>query len=115
MSQEIDYLLGVDINGVKVSDESESIPMRVAEWLDTPQGQIWGAPHWGNRLMPYKHEPINSDTAAAMENSIVMSLPVDVKGAVITEILIEPKDFDMYHIVIGLLGAQNYIQKEVKL
>ncbi|MCS0376586.1 hypothetical protein [Vibrio diabolicus] len=106
MSQEIDYLLRVDIDGVKVTDEKHAIVARVSEWLDTPEGQVWGAPKWGNRLGVYKHEPINETTAAAIENSILLTLPIDVKDAVVQGIAVEPSvnGIDAYKLTIVVNG-----------
>ncbi|UTZ44604.1 hypothetical protein [Vibrio campbellii] len=112
--QEIDYRLGVDTEGVIVSEPIEVLAVRVAEWLDTPQGQMWGAPHWGNRLKPYKHEPMNSGTEAAIENSILLTLPNDVKGVVLAGIDVRAVEFDLYRISIRILGAKEIV-KEVQL
>ena len=114
MSQEIDYLLKVTIDGVTTYAEDQAVAVRVEEWLDTPQGEIWGAPQWGNRLKQYKHLPICDDTAAAIENSILMKLPVDVPSAVITHISAKPQGVDTYLIQVGILGQQD-IKKETRL
>lgn len=114
MGQEIDYLLNLNIDGVNTYGEDQAVAVRVAEWLDTPQGEVWGAPQWGNKLKQYKHLPICDDTAAAIENSILMNLPVDVPSAVITHISVRPHEVDTYLIQVGVLGQQN-IKKETRL
>jgi hypothetical protein len=112
--QEIDYKLGVDTEGVIVSEPIEVLAVRVSEWLDTPQGQMWGAPHWGNRLRAYKHEPMNSDTEAAIENSILLTLPNDVKGVILESIDVCAVEFDLYRISIKIKGSTKIV-KEVSL
>lgn len=114
MASELDYLLAIDMEGVITFDDSESLLIRIKEWLHTKKGEMWGAPHWGNTLEQFKHEPVNSYTAAAIENHIIMTLPKHVAGVVITEIRAEPIDFDYYHIIIGIAGS-GYVKTNINL
>lgn len=113
MSYELDYKLAIDVDGVIEVDQDNAIGARVAEWLDTPKGEVWGAPQWGNNLTQYRHEPVNSDTEAAIENSIMLSLPTDVSGVVINAISAKATEFDKYEITIQL--PTTTIVKEVTL
>lgn len=107
MSKEIHHLLTMGIDGVVEFDDSQAVLARVLEWLDTPIGQVWGAPHWGHNLTQYKHDPINVNTAVAIESSIVSKLPVDVSGVSINGISVTPanNDIDTFLIKIGINGT----------
>lgn len=115
MPQEIDYLMGTTMEGVKTYDENSAAIARVAEWLDTPTGQVWGSPLWGNNLTQYRHEPMNGDTAAAMENSIALKLPSDLPDIAISRVLCDPVNADTWKIKIYISNIKQSLNKEVVL
>ena len=115
MPHEIDYLMSTTMEGVQVYDEATAVIARVAEWLDTPVGQVWGSPLWGNNLTQYRHEPMNGDTAASMENSIALKLPQDLPDVAISRVLCEPMNADTWRVQIHISGITQSLKKEVTL
>lgn len=102
---EIDYLLRLDAEGVITFGGDYAIVAQVREWLDTPRGQIWGKPDWGNLLSQFKHLPINNDTASSMEAFILLTLGDDIPNAMIEGIRIHPTALDLYRIVLEVGGT----------
>lgn len=115
MADEIYYKMTANIDGVETFTGGNAKLARVAEWLDTPQGQVWGAPQWGNRLSQYRHNPLNGDTAAAIESHIAMNLPQDIADASITSIRVEPVEMDRWSIRISLSGVATELKQEISL
>ena len=102
---EIDYLLRLNPEGVLTFDGGLAIVSQVREWLDTPKGQVWGRPHWGNLLSQFKHMPINNDTASSMEAFILLTIGDDIPNARIDGIRIYPTASDAYRIILEIGGA----------
>jgi hypothetical protein len=115
MADELDYLLNASEGGVESYGEDIAAISRISEWLDTPQGQVWGSPSWGHTLTQYKHQPMSGDTAAAIENSIAAKLPIDLPDIAISYIRVEPKEIDFWHIAIGIMSISQSLSKEVAL
>ncbi|MCG3884093.1 hypothetical protein I3271_05285 [Photobacterium leiognathi] len=100
MSQELDFLLDIDGGGVVEKDGASAYVENLREWLHTPVTTRYGNPAWGNNLSMYKHEPMCSDTARSIENSILLKLPKDCPQIRVAEILCTPVEKDMYRISI---------------
>ncbi len=115
MAQELSYKLDADRDGVTTFDSGKAVVARVAEWLDTPQGQVWGAPDWGNPLQQYKHLPMNNTVAGAMELSIANKLPEDLPDVAINAILVEPLNIDQWRIAISVGSVNDAIERSIKL
>lgn len=82
MINEIDPFARTDANGVITAQDNEAWMMRLEEWLRTPTGSIYGAPHWGSPMAEFKHEPLGSDEnhvlEVAIENRIAKKLRQDM-------------------------------------
>ncbi|MCG6387490.1 hypothetical protein K6U51_10010 [Vibrio fluvialis] len=115
MSDEIYYKMTATIDGVETYTGQEAKIARIAEWLDTPEGQVWGAPHWGNELSQYRHMPMNGDTAAAIENHIASKLPEDIPDVSIASIKVTPVTVDCWRIQISISGVSTPVNQDVKL
>lgn len=109
MEVEIDYLMSLDESGVILyDDEADAMANNIKEWMDTPQGHVYGNPEWGNNFNAYKHEPHNETTAVGIESMILVSLPRDVPNVKIYAIWCEPDalELDKYNIeIISNAGA----------
>lgn len=103
--QEIDYLLRLNAEGVLTFAGNHAVVAQVREWLDTPRGQVWGKPYWGNLLSQFKHMPINDDTASSMEAFILLTIGEDLPNARIDGIRIYPTALDLYRIILEVGGT----------
>lgn len=115
MADEIYYKLSATIDGVVSYSGSDAKLSEVAEWLDTPKGEISGAPHWGNDLSQYRHMPMNGDTAAAIENHIALELPADVPDVSLSSIRVDPVTIDRWDIKIYLMGVTTPVNRTINL
>ncbi len=115
MAAEIDHLMSATLEGVSTFSGSNAKIARVAEWLDTPKGQIWGAPNWGHELMGYKHSPLSDTTAAAIRNSIILKLTADIPDVAVSAINVEAEGMDLWRIKIHLSGISTAVEREVNL
>lgn len=115
MAEEIDYLLTATIDGVQTFSDDNAALSRVAEWLDTPKGQVWGSPKWGHELTQYRHYPLNGATAAAMENSVSAKLPQDIANLTLSSVKVEPDGVDKWVITIGIQGIKQALTQEITL
>ncbi|CAB5618481.1 MULTISPECIES: hypothetical protein [Enterobacteriaceae] len=113
---EIDPLLTLELSGVKTyASQEEAWAARLYEWLNTPVGQVYGNPSWGNILPEFKHEPTNqTHIQIAIEARLLVKLTVDLPDVPIRGISVrEGSDMDMLTIAIQI---QNIvITQEVKL
>ncbi|UTM60491.1 hypothetical protein L4174_023790 (plasmid) [Photobacterium sp. CCB-ST2H9] len=96
---EISFLMESDAAGVIVHEGGEARLEQLREWFSTPVGTVYGNPSWGHPLNQYRHEPELS--APAIENSILLKLPLDLPEIPVTSILCEPAEKDLFHITIG--------------
>lgn len=110
---ELDYLLSIDETGVIVHENADAEINQIREWLHTPRGSIWGIPSWGNVLSQYKHEPANDDTAASIENSILLSIGNDLPGITLTRIGVEALDIDLFKVI--LVTKSDIIEEVLEL
>lgn len=103
--REVDYLMAMNESGVITHDEAMATLNNVQEWFDTPRGEIYGRPGWGNELAEFKHEPTGSEyTAMDIEFSIIHGLTRDIPSLVINAIYCNahPTEIDRYNIFLGL-------------
>lgn len=103
--REIDYLMDLSESGVITYSDSDADVNNVLEWLDTPEGSVYGNPSWGNPLARFKHEPSNSEvTAMGIEFAIIQKIPIDLPSIVLTSIFCEPSPThpDLYLVRLGL-------------
>lgn len=101
---EIDYLMRLDQGGVIEFGGNDGAIAQIREWLDTPQGQVWGKPQWGNLLSQFKHEPMDEITEVAMENTIMLTIKSDLPRIDIGGIRVKCLDIDAYKITIMANG-----------
>ncbi|GAB1077441.1 MULTISPECIES: hypothetical protein [Shewanella] len=109
MQFEIEYLMSLSESGVRVMQGAAADLNKVAEWLDTPRGSVYGLPSWGNELKQFQHEPTNSsDTAVNIEFHIINGLTRDIPEIVIQSIFCEPHPVepDRFLITIGLPSGE---------
>ena len=85
---EINHLLEIQDNQIITYDLDE-IAEKVRWWLDTPQGEVWGDPSRGNKLIMFKHDPISVSTEIAIEAHILDKLPEDIPAIQIRGIRVE--------------------------
>lgn len=115
MADEIFYKMDANIDGVQTYSGDEAKLARIAEWLNTPEGEVWGAPGWGNRLSQYRHNPMNGDTAAAIENHIAIDMPEDIADVSMRSVLVKPVSVDRWNIQISISGVATTINQDVTL
>ncbi len=96
MAIEISYLLEMAEDGVVTYESEEAVAAQILEWFDTPVGSIWGKPSWGHNLNQFKHEPMNNTTAIAVENTVLLKLPVDLPEAKIQAVTLTESDVDIW-------------------
>ena len=100
MSLEPDFLLNFDPSGVIIHHGANAEIERLREWLYTPVTSRFGNPEWGNNIGSYRHEPMCNTTARAIENSILLKLPLDCPDLPVAQIRCDPIDKDLYRIAI---------------
>ena len=114
-AEEIDYLMGIDVGGIKTYSNGDVYHNQILEWFDTPVGKVWGKPSWGNTLNQYKHFPHSASTAAAIENSIMIKMPRDLPSIPIKRIRVETIGADLYRIRIITKYTEEPLVKDMKL
>lgn len=102
MQAEIDYLIQMNESGVIVHEGEAAAINNVTEWMDTPQGQVYGNPPWGNRFAAFRHSPPSEAVEIGIENMIVTDLPRDVVGVVVKGVRCSASqsEIDIYHVQI---------------
>ncbi|EIH4659274.1 hypothetical protein B6P79_003803 [Escherichia coli] len=79
MLYEIDALLKTNESGVIIAEGNTATWMaRLDEWLQTPEGSVYGLPSWGNPMAEFKHEPFGSEASHVVE--------VVIEGRMLTKI-----------------------------
>lgn len=93
---EINHLLALDGGELQIHD-ADAVLEKVNFWLDTPAGQVWGRPEWGNRYAQFKHEPLGKDASSlevAMENITIGDIERDLPGVRVIGISISRLEID---------------------
>lgn len=111
MDSELSYLLELGDTGVTSYDGDDAIIEQVKEWLDTPQGSVYGRPSYGHDLIRFQHEPPNSTyVAIGIEFSVVEGISRDLPNVKVSSIFCHPsdEDTDKYEISIGLPSGQSF-------
>ncbi|EAV1590961.1 hypothetical protein HCK74_004429 [Salmonella enterica] len=113
---EIDPLLTLELSGVKTYASQEEVWWaRLYEWLNTPVGQVYGNPSWGNILPEFKHEPTNqSHIQIAIEARLFSKLRIDLPDVPASGLMVrEGSEIDK--LVIAIQIHDTVITQEVKL
>lgn len=113
---EIDPLLALELSGVKTySSQEEAWAARLYEWLNTPVGEVYGNPSWGNILPEFKHEPTNqTHIQIAIESRLLVKLNVDIPDVPVRGISVrEGSEMDMLKIAIQI--HSTVITQEVRI
>ncbi len=109
---EIDSLMRVGSDGVNThSGNALSLSSRLDEWLETPEGSIYGLPGWGNNLARFKHEPTNVFTEVAIENSVITKLRIDIPELKLIGIRCQELSVDIYK--VDFLVPEGIISKSL--
>ncbi|QUM78801.1 hypothetical protein HWV00_21245 (plasmid) [Moritella sp. 24] len=74
---EIDHLLKLDA-GSLVTHDLEQAKEKVNWWLVTPQGERWGDPAWGHRLVMFKHDAPGVSMEVGIEAHIFNKMQQDM-------------------------------------
>lgn len=114
MQAEIDYLMQMDESGVIVHEGEAAAINNVTEWMDTPRGQVFGNPAWGNGFAAFRHAPPSEAVEIGIENMIVTDLPRDVVGVVVRGVRCSasPSQVDIYHVQIDTnIGFVSHTMK----
>jgi hypothetical protein len=93
---EINHLLALDGGDLQIHD-TDAVLEKINFWLDSPAGEYWGRPEWGNRYGQFKHEPMDSDASSfevAMENVTIRDLERDLPGVLVLGIRVSRVDVD---------------------
>lgn len=109
---EINHLMALDAGELTVhlSDDQAQIA-QINMWLDTPKGQYWGNPSWGNRFAMFKHEPVgDADTFSAMfENLLLLDIRQDLPLITVHSIGVQRIDFD--RVELTLLTSKGLLRR----
>lgn len=97
---EIDHLLSLEDGELVTYTENPELE-KVSMWLNTPKGEYWGRPEWGNRLNSYKHEPVSASLEVEMENVIILDLERDLPSVQVLGISISALDVDQFTISVN--------------
>lgn len=89
IEDEIDYLIGLNEQGVIVHSAENAAFNLIKEWFDTERGEVFGNPSFGNDLSQFKHEPLNSDSVVTYESAIVFGLSRDLPMIKVSGIRVE--------------------------
>jgi phage baseplate assembly protein W len=74
---EIEHLLKTSGGELITLDRGQSLE-KINWWLDTPKGQVWGDPNWGNELQQYAHDPVTVSMEVSMEAHILNKMSEDL-------------------------------------
>ncbi|MET4696652.1 hypothetical protein [Endozoicomonas lisbonensis] len=77
---ELDYLLGLDSQGIKTHSQAEALNNRIRDWFANPVGTIADQPEWGSNHQYFQFSAEGSDTEAMMEMTLIPKLRMDLKG-----------------------------------
>ena len=77
---ELDYLLGLDSQGIKTHSQEEALNNRIRDWFANPVGTIADRPEWGSNHQDFQFSPEGSNTEAMMEMSLISKMRMDLKG-----------------------------------
>ncbi|MCG7545431.1 hypothetical protein MHM93_14715 [Pseudoalteromonas sp. MM17-2] len=98
--EDIDYLLRLDSSGVVVHQDASVYINNIYEWLDTPEGSVFGNPAWGNALDRYKHENLTTDLEVSIENHVLRKMLVDLPQIPVSGVKAEILSFDQFALSI---------------
>lgn len=100
---EINHLMALDAGELTVhlSDDEAQIA-QINLWLDTPKGEYWGRPEWGNRFAMFKHEPIgDAETfSATFENLLLLDIRQDLPFISVQSIGVRRLNFDLVELIL---------------
>ncbi len=85
---EIDHLMRVD-TGLLVTHDEDEAKEKVNWWLDTPEGERWGDPAWGHRLVQFKHDAPGVSMEVAIEAHVFNKMQTDIPAIKISGIRAE--------------------------
>ncbi|WP_070962876.1 hypothetical protein [Vibrio sonorensis] len=94
MGMEFSHLLETEDGELVVFDDAQSEGEQVRFWLNTPQGQVWGKPWWGNPFAKFRHEPLDENLQADITMDVLADLKRDLPHISIRDILVEQIDTD---------------------
>jgi hypothetical protein len=109
---EINHLMALDAGELTVhlSDDEAQIA-QINLWLDTPKGQYWGRPAWGNRFSMFKHEPVGDANtfSAIFENLLLLDIRQDLPFISVQSIGVVRLEFD--RVELTLLTSQGLLRR----
>jgi hypothetical protein len=96
---EINHVLDVFEGQLVTYDADESLA-KVNWWLDTPEGQLWGDPAWGNKLIQFNHDPISVSLDVVIEAHIYSKMSVDLPSVSIKGIRVVTKEMNQAQLIL---------------
>lgn len=103
---EISHLLEINEGELVTFSELTENGEKVRMWLNTPQGEYWGKPWWGNELVKFKHEPIDINIEVLLESSIISGLKRDLPSIKIIDIHVQALSVDRAFLGLVLFGGE---------
>jgi hypothetical protein len=100
---EINHSLLIE-GGELLTHDADAVLEKINFWLDTPAGEVWGRPEWGNRHNQFKHEPTSTDTSSleiAIENVTIRDLERDLPGVLVLGIRVSMLSIDNVQMTIN--------------
>ena len=99
--EELHHLMNLDPDtGIQHFIDGPAMDDRIREWFETPEGTVADLPAWGHNLSQFKHAPINPTLNVLVKVAILKKMPVDIRNLVITNIAIQFKEIDLFHVVV---------------
>lgn len=97
----VDWLLADNEQGPIIHENSDEALNQLSEWLNTPEGEVYGNPAWGNPLKKFKHEDLeNEDIMILLENAVIRKAMLDMPHLRISNIRTSLVDIDNYYLQI---------------
>lgn len=102
--EELSHLLQINSNGLATFEGVAAYGEQVRFWMNTPQGQIWGRPSWGNPFVDFKFMDVTEDSCIEMELKILSAIKRDLPDVPIMDVSVTlPHETDKQTFLIQII------------
>jgi len=100
--EELQHLIKLNPDtGVERLVDGPAMDDRIREWFETPEGTVADLPSWGHNLTQFKHSPMTTSLEVVVKISIRKKMPIDIRNLIITQIAVEFREIDLFHVAIS--------------
>ncbi|EKO3439475.1 hypothetical protein NTE19_003367 [Vibrio fluvialis] len=112
--QEISHLLEIDQGGLVTFDSHAAYGEQVRLWLNTPKGEYWGRPGWGNPFVDFKYVDPTEDSCIEMELIILSALKRDLPNVPVADVVVTlSSKIDKQTFTVSIVLSNETVTKEI--